>query len=173
MAKLDRPLYGEYATGTLARALSFRHTFNPPDIPGETVISWGTVCKIPFMSCKPTACQIAQRLLYASAVNAWHSLTEAEQEIFMDNPPDDLTGFNFFIRLYLLPNLAYFGFCVFGSAFFQLAPGYNQPADIDYDINFPAAVDEFPTLQDGAHSPQAWLFNRLFDMMRSIEDYLI
>ena len=173
MAKLDRPLYGEYATGTLARALAFRNTFNPPDPPGQPVVTWGAVSKIPIMSCRPSLSQIAQRLLYTSAVAGWNALSDDERSYWNTTKPSNLTGFNFWIQLFLLPNLAYFGFCLFGSTWFQIAPGPDQPSALDYDQNFPTTLDEFPTLQDGAHSPQAWLFNRSYETMLSIQNYLL
>lgn len=173
MAKLDRPLYGTNATGTLFRVLSFRRTENPEDLPGEIPVSMGTVAKIPVMSCRPSPAQVMQRARYAAAVAAWHALNPTERAFYSDNKPANLTGWNFFLRLYLAPALAYFGFCVFGTAWFQLAPGSSQPAAIDYDSLFPASIDEFPTIQDGAHSPQAWLFNRAYSATLNIENYLI
>jgi len=173
MAKLDRPLYGEYATGTLARALAYRHTENPPDAPGDPVVSWGTVAKIPFMSCRPSPAQVLHRTRYTEALAAWRALDPADHAFYNDNKPARLTGLNFFLRLYFLPDLAYFGFCVFGSAWFQLAVDPDQPAAVDYDVNFPTAVDEFPAMVDGAHSPQAWLWNRAYSAMAAIQQYCI
>ena len=162
MANLDRPLYGSEATGTLARALSFRRTLN-----------WGTVAKIPFMSCRPSPAQVVQRARYADAVAAWLALSAGERLTWNTNKPDNLTGFNFFIRLYLSPALAYFGHCIFGSAWFQLSTSPDQPAALEYDSPFPSSIDEFPTLEDGKHSPQAWLWNRAYSALLAIEDYLI
>ena len=173
MAKLDRPLYGTEATGALARSLSFRRTLNPPDLPGAPPVSLGTVAKIPVMSCRPSLAQTMQRCRYADAVSAWLALTNEARSSWNTNKPSNLTGFNFFIRLFLSPSLAYFGYCIFGSAWFQLGPTPYQPAAVDYESLFPASIDEFPTLQDGAHSPQAWIMNRAYSAMLSIENYLI
>ncbi len=173
MAKLDRPLYGEYATGTLARVLSYRHTYNPPDDPGDPAVSWGTVAKIPFISCPPAPSQVFRRSLYAAAVAAWSALDSAGKAFYNENKPARLTGFNFFIRLWFLPDSAYFGFCIFGSTWFQLAGDADQPAAADYDVNFPSGVDEFPTMVDGARSPQAWLWNRAYSAMQSIQQYIL
>jgi len=173
MALLDRPLFGENATGTLARALAFRRTINPEDLPGETVISWGTVTKIPVMSCRPSSNQTLQHSRYAAAVSSWLSLSQGERDFYIDNKPANLSGFNLFVRLYLSPTWYYFGYCIFGSAIFQLTTSPDQPAPADYDINFPGALDELPVVHDGSHSPQAWLFNRAYSIMISIESYLI
>lgn len=173
MAKLDRPLYGEYATGTLSRALAYRHTENPPDDPGDPVVTWGTVTKIPFMSCPPSAAQTLHRSRYASALTAWRALDPTGRAFYNDNKPARLTGLNYFLRLYLMPDLAYFGFCLFGSAWFQLAIDPGQPVAADYDINYPGAVDEFPTMVDGAHSPQDWLWNRAYSAMQTIQQYIL
>jgi hypothetical protein len=173
MAKLDRPLYGDEATGTLARALSFRRTVNPPDLPGETVVYMGTVAKIPVISCPPSPAQALQRGRYAAAVAAWLALSDVDRAAWNTSKPADLSGFNFFIRLYLAPALTYFGYCCFGLAWFQLSTSIDQPAAADYDQNFPLSLDEFPTLQDGAHSPQAWLWNRAYSAVQTIQSYLI
>lgn len=173
MALLDRPVFGTSATGTLARVLSFRKTVNPPDLPGETAVSLGTVAKIPFMSCPPSPAQILQRARYAAAVAAWRALSDEARAYWSLNKPAHLTGFNFFIQLHFSPNLLFFGYCVFGSAWFQLSTFPDQPAAADYDSLFPASIDEFPTVLDGAHSPQAWIFNRAFSAILNIENYLI
>ena len=173
MAKLDRPLYGDYATGTFARVLSFRHTPNPPDAPGDPAVYLGTVCKIPVMTCGPSSPQLAQRLLYASAVAAWRALSDDERSTWGSDAPAGLSGFNFFIRLYLFPAYAYFNYCVFGLVYFQLSPGPDQPAAADYDSPFPSSIDEFPTMRPGSDSVQAWLLNRAFSAVQSIQQYLI
>ena len=173
MALLDRPIFGTSATGTLARALSFRKTVNPPDLPGETVVSMGTVAKIPFMSCPPSPAQILQRARYAAAVAAWRALSGDARGYYNANKPANLSGFNFFLRFYFFPSLVFFGYCVYGSAIFSLSTAPDQPAAADYYSLFPAGLDEFPTLLDGAHSPQAWLVNRAYSAMLAIEDYLI
>jgi hypothetical protein len=173
MAKLDRPLYGDEATGTLARALAFRQISNPPDEPGATPIYFGSVAKIPTLSSPPSVGQYAQRLLFASAIAAWHALTYEAKAYYKSLAPNCLSGFNFFLRLFLLPYSAYLGFCIFGTPLFQLAPGQGQPLAIDYDVNFPPFLDEFPVMVDGAHSCQAWLFNRMYDALLRIQGYLI
>lgn len=173
MAKLDRPLFGDWATGTLARVLSFRHVANPEEPPGDPVIYLGEVAALPRSHCPPAPAQIAQRLLYASAVAAWRALSDEERAAWNTAKPTNLCGFNFFIKLFLLPLLAYFGYCVFGIAWFQVSSSPNQPAAVDYDALFPASIDEFPTMVDGAHSPQAWLWNRAAASMVSIQTYLI
>lgn len=173
MAKLDRPLYGDSATGTLARALAFRRTENPPDEPGQVPIYWGTVAKLPGSSCRPSPAQALQRGIYAAAVAAWRALSDEARNSYTLNKPSNLTGFNFFLRTVLMPSLAYFGYCIFGEAWFQLSTSPDQPLEINYEKNFSSALDEFPIILDGAHSPQAWLFNSAYDTIVSIQGYLI
>jgi hypothetical protein len=162
MALLDRPLYGSEATGTLARVLAFRRTVN-----------WPTVAKLPGSSCAASPAQAVQLGLYADAVAAWRALSDAARYYYNANKPDNLTGFNFFLKLRLLPELMYFGYCSYGTAWYELSSSPDQPDALDYDINFPWALDEFPILLDGAHSPQAWLMNRIYDTILSVQDYLI
>ena len=173
MAKLDRPIYGEYATGTLARALAFRHTANPPDLPGEIAVSMGTIAKIPIMSCGPSPAQSVQRALYAAAVAAWNALSDDGILRYRTFKPPQLTGYNFFLRQFLDPGLFYIGYCVFGSAVFQLGPTPYQPAAADYDVLFPTSLDEFPTMVDGANSPQAWLLTHAYQAMTNIQEYVL
>jgi hypothetical protein len=173
MAKLDRPLYGENATGTLARALAFRRTENPPDLPGITAVYEGTVTALPRSSCPPSPAQALQRARYAATVACWNALTDEERASYAASRPANLTGFNFFIRLALSPDLAYLGYCIFGLAWFQLGTTPHQPAAADYDMLFPNAPDEFPTLANGADAPQAWLLNRAYDATLSIQGFLI
>jgi hypothetical protein len=44
---------------------------------------------------------------------------------------------------------------------------------LDYAINFPDALDEFPTVQDKRHFWDSWLLNRVFTVIVNIEQYLI
>lgn len=173
MARLDRPLYGEYATGTLGRVLAYRHTYNPPDEPGDPVVTFGTVAKIPVMTCGPSSPQISHRSLFAAAGAAWLALSIPARAYYNANKPPQLSGYNLFLRLYLDPSIAYFGYCVFGHAIFQLGPTPYQPLEADYDSPFPVSVDEFPTLVDGGNSPQAWLFNSAYSAVTTIQNYLI
>jgi len=173
MAKLDRPLFGEWATGTFNRTLAFRQTINPPDAPGDTAVYWGTVAKLPGSACKPSAGQTTVRANYSAAVAAWNALSASEKELWRISKPSNLTGFNFFIRLFLSPSLAYFYLCVFGLAVFQLAPSPGQPAPAEYEKYFPAAADEFPEVRDNVDSPQDWLFNRMYETMETIQEFLI
>jgi len=162
MALLDRPLYGEEATGTLARVLAYRRTKN-----------WGTVAKLPGSSCPPSPEQTSQRNNYTAAITAWHALGPTIQNQYKSNSPRNLSGYNFFLRLFLSPTLAYFGYCIFGMAYFQLAPSPDQPKESEYDRYFPIGMDEFPTLQNGKHSPQAWLMNRTYNTITDIQEYII
>jgi len=162
MAKLDRPLYGVEATGTFARALAFRKTTVYP-----------TVARLPLSKTSPSPGQSAQRTLYRAACSAWTALTPAQQQVYINTRPLNLSGFNLFVRLYLSDTFAYFYYCVFGQAVFMLVKAPDQPAQVDYDLLFPASVDEFPVLREGADSCQAWFFNHIYSSIRSIENFLI
>ncbi len=162
MAKLDRPLYGDSATGVFAKALAFRKTTFYP-----------SVAKRPSRKSPPSIDQINQRALYSAACQAWHALTDAEQLQYVTTKPANLSGFNFFIKLYLRQDFEYLYYCIFGSSIFQISPSPNQPAAADFDSLFPSAVDEFPTMLDGAHSPQAWPLNRIYSSLLAIQNFLI
>ncbi len=171
--KLDRPLYGEYATGPLAGVLCFRHTVNPPDLPGEPVVYCGTVAQLPASRTQPSAAQAAQRSIYAVAVAGWRALDDADKAFYVANRPSNLSAFNFYLRLHLVSGLAYFGYCVFGDVWFQYAAGPDQPAAVDYSSLFPASGDEFPIIREGADSLQDWPFNRVYESILSVESYLL
>lgn len=173
MARLDRPLYGDFATGTFARVLAFRHTANPPDAPGDPAIYRGTVAKRPASSCPASVGQAAQRSAYAAAVAAWRALSDDTQAQWLANHPTNLNGYNFFLRMTLLPNLVFFGFCIFGSSIFTLVDAPDQPAAAAYAAPFPADVDEFPALLNWQHSPQAWFLNRAYTALQTIQEFLI
>jgi hypothetical protein len=44
---------------------------------------------------------------------------------------------------------------------------------LDYAVNFPDALDEFPTVQDKRHFFDGWVMNRAFTVILNIEQYLI
>lgn len=148
MAKLDSPLYGDTATGTLARVLAYRRRLPIP-----------SVAQLPNRKSPPSSTQAAWRANYRNAVHAWNNLTAVEKDVYTSSKPANLTAFNFFMRLNIFPGITYFGFAIFGSNYFQLAPGPGQPAVDDYTLLFPSGLDEFPSLHDGSDSPQAWLYN--------------
>jgi len=159
---LDRPLFGEEATGTLARVLAYRRTKN-----------WGQAARLPGSSCPPSPNQSLQRKRYATAVSAWHALSDTLREFYTLHKPLNLSGYNLFLRLYLTPTIAYLGYCIFGVHWFQLAPGPDQPVETDYELFFPTAPDEFPVMRQGADSPQAWITNRIYDTITNIQEYII
>lgn len=162
MAKLDRPLYGESATGTFARVLAYRKTTFYP-----------SVAKRPSRKSPPSGGQSNQRSLYSAACQAWHALTAAEKAQYVANRPANLSGFNFFIKLFLRGDFVYLYYCIFGQAIFQLSTSPDQPAAADFSSLFPAAADEFPIMLDGAHSPQAWPLNRIYSSVLAIQNFLI
>ena len=162
MALVDRPFYGDEGCGTFGRALAYRRTS-----------IFGTVAKIPVVSVGPSAGQTEQRNLYKAALAAWRSLDDDARAWWQNNHPANLSAINFFIRLYLLPDLVYFGLCVFGVTAFPLCEAYHQPEAGDYDMLFPENEDEFPVLLDGVYCPEAWFFNRLYASISSVETWLI
>jgi hypothetical protein len=100
-------------------------------------------------------------------------MSAALQDYYNLNKPANLSGFNLFVKLFLAPALAYFGYCTFGLSWFQRSTTSEQPTATEYEKNFPEALDEFPLILDGFNSPQAWLFNSACDTIVSIQDYLI
>ena len=173
MPKLDRPLFGDYATGTFARVLAFRHTANPPDAPGEHVVYLGTVTQLPASKCPPSAPQAAQRAAFSAALLSWRALSIEDRAFWLANHPTDINGFNFYIRSLLAPGAFFFGFCIFADAVFELSSSPGQPDPLDYDSLFPTGIDELPTLLDGSHSPQAWLFNRMYQTIQDLQGYIV
>ncbi len=162
MAKLEGPLLGDEATGVFNSVLSYRRTLNFP-----------TVAKPTRVSTSPSPGQLIQRAAYGAAVSAWNNLTPAVKAFYTAYHPENLSGYNFFIRMFLVPDLFYFFYIIFEIAWFQDAGSPGQPALDDAAINFPSAVDVYPSLQEGAHSPQGWLFNQLYAMVQNMEDFLI
>ena len=184
MAKLDRPLYGVEATGTFAHALAFRKT-----------VFYPSVARLPLSKTTPSPNQTAQRTLYRAACTAWDELSDTEKNIYKTIRPLNLSGFNLFVRLFFSNAYSYFYYCVFGQAIFMLVKAPDQPAQIDYETAilyadgtayangsqfasgnlppFPACLDEFPLLREGADSVQAWFFNSLYASILNVENFLI
>lgn len=90
MARLDRPLYGDSATGTFARVLAFRETTSYP-----------SVAKRPGRKYPASPAQAAQRQAYAAACLAWDALTAAEKSQYKTDAPEGLSGFNYFMSISL------------------------------------------------------------------------
>jgi hypothetical protein len=162
MAKLDRPLYGESATGTFARVLAYRKTTFYP-----------SVARLPARKPIPSIKQKTQRSLYGAACDSWSAISTAERAQYNTCRPQNLSGFNFYVKLLLRPDYMYLYYCIFGISPFQISASPNQPAEADFDKLFPNAPDEFPTMLDGAHSPQAWPLNSIYSSITSIQNFLI
>jgi len=162
MAKLERPLYSDEATGVYNRLLAYRRSSGNP-----------SVARLPSSHTPPSSLQQAVRLRYKSAVAAWNAMTPAEKQPYFLNRPSWLSGFNFFLRLYFSSSFFYFFYSTFGTAFFMLSPDPDQPSQSCFSLRFPNALDQFPILQDGAHSIQAWFFNHAFSSIIGIEQFLL
>lgn len=162
MAKLDSPLYGDTATGTLANVLAYRRRQPIP-----------CVARLPGRKSPPSGAQSEWRTRYRNAIFAWNNLTPAERLPYTTTKPGNLTGFNFFLRMTLHPELSYFGYAIYGIDLFQLAPGPGQPTEGDYAILFPGELDHVPTVADGTDSPQAWLYNMAQGRLRAIQEIIL
>jgi hypothetical protein len=162
MAKLDYPLYGDEATGTLARAIAYRRTLNYP-----------TCAQLPLSKTPANKAQRAQRQKYRAGADAWNALTDAQKDAYKTNKPANLNGYAFFLKLFLSVDLFYLGYCVFYDAVYNVADSPDQPAAADYDLLFPDKIDDYPLMLNGAQSPQAWLYNRAADALTEIETYII
>lgn len=94
MAKIKNPFFGFGASGSIARALSFRRRFNH-------VIAE----KIPIPKDAKTAAQLSWRAMYLKAVALWHALSTAEKSDWeILGTAKHMTGFAFFMSQCLKPN---------------------------------------------------------------------
>lgn len=68
--------------------------------------------------------QISRRLIYSNGVDAWHSLTSEEKQVYIVQAKEmNMTGYNLYMRTYLLspppdPDSGIFGIAIFGLAIF-------------------------------------------------------
>jgi len=162
MAKVTGPLFSTEATGSVGMTVTFRK--------GKV---WNQVTPQFHRGPARSASLTAHRAFYAAGCVAWGNLTPVEKEAYADPPRPELSAFNYFMSLYLAPNVALLGAGVFGSALFEEEPTGAELPPGDYSATFPAALDQFPPMLDDVHTLQAWIYNRACASMLSIEDYIL
>ena len=173
MPKLDRPLYGDSATGEIASVIAFKKGI-PPTSPGdEEEIPYGRIEKKRKAAVSRSDLQAAVRDAYLTAKNQWLALTDAERLVYQEGAPDPWTGFNYFMHLALTGSGFWFGDMVF---YLDLLNQGNQSGLVgteDFINFFPVAPDVIPTWTDGQDNPKAYIFNKMVVSILAMEAYLI
>jgi len=162
MAKVTGPLFSEEAQGRIGTTLSFRKTK-----------VWYQATPQFHRGPARSNSLTAHRALYSAGCVAWGNLTPLEREAYADPPRAELSSFNYFMQIYLMADVILLGWILFSSATFNEEPTGAELAAGDYSATFPTAFDEFPTMVDGLHSWQAWIYNRAGDSVKSIENYIL
>ncbi len=87
MAKVDRPLFSDEASGRIGTTASFRKdTF------------WHLIVPQFHRTRSPSAPLAAHRARYSTACKAWRLLTPAEKQQYKDAAPDNWTGFQYYLN---------------------------------------------------------------------------
>jgi len=162
MAKVTGPLFSQEATGSVGMFATFRK--------GKV---WDQVTPQFHRGPARSAPLTAHRAFYAAGCVAWGNLTPTEKETYADPPRPELSAFNYFMQVYLMADVILLGWILFSSATFNEEPAGAELAAGDYSATFPTAFDEFPTMVDGVHSWQAWIYNRAGASVKSIENYIL
>jgi hypothetical protein len=173
MPILDRPLYGDEATGELANTLAFKKgiPFTSPGDEGE--IPYGRLeIKRTGARSRSTG-QGAQRDGFQTVKNNWKALTETEQAAWRNSAPAGWTGFNYYLFIFLRTGSGLLGEMILGEALFN--QGQESPVHVpgDYIFNFSSSIDEIPVYDDGEDKLQAWQIIKLVISLQGIENYLI
>ena len=96
MAKVKVPLGSFSASGAIAKTLSFRKAL------GRHIVSRFHKPN-DYRKKDPSVSQLTQRALYSAGVVAWNVLSQNEKDDYaIDALPKHLTGFNLFMKEYLL-----------------------------------------------------------------------
>jgi len=86
MAKVERPLFSDEATGRLGLSVSFRRADVWPQVTGH-------------FNRSPTrrAGALAQRGKFKAACIAWNGLSVEQKQTYKEAAPDGWTGFNYYL----------------------------------------------------------------------------
>lgn len=90
MAKVERPLFSDEATGRIGQAASFKK--------GAV---WDSIVSQFHRKQKPTPALRAQRDKFKWACLTWRILSPAEQQNYKDDAPTGWTGFQYYLSLTL------------------------------------------------------------------------
>lgn len=162
MPKLDKPLYGDSATGEITGTLAFKKDR-----------TWNRLEKKRVAAASRSSGQAAVRDLYKTSKNQWLALSDAEKLVYSNGAPQGWTGFNYFLFIALRAADLWLGGLVFYQDLINQGNVSGVIQSADYQNNFPGSADVLPTLTDGEDNFQAWLFNKLKLSLTVIEGYLI
>lgn len=124
MVKVHTPLFSVEARGKFASVLTFSKRQAVAPISGRPGHSGQQVRFQTSPKFKYTAGRVVQNELYSDAVSAWNNLSSIEKMEWNDQANGKfMTGYNLFVKTFLLGNIpstdsAAFGAFVFGSSAF-------------------------------------------------------
>lgn len=87
MAKVERPLFSDEATGRVGQAISFRNEETWPKAVGQHHRSPST-----------SAALLANRAAFKSACASWRLLSQGEKDAYTAAAPGTMTGFQYFLQ---------------------------------------------------------------------------
>ena len=90
MAKVERPLWSDEATGRIGLSCSFKN--------GAV---WSSIVPQFHRVQSPSVPLSSHRSAFSSACKAWQLLSVEEKQYFSDNAPGFLTGFQYYLQAYL------------------------------------------------------------------------
>jgi hypothetical protein len=173
MPKLDKPLYGDSATGEIASVIAFKKGI-PFTSPGdEEEIPYGRLEKKRVAAVSRSTGQAAVRDAFLVAKAQWLALSDSERLAWQGCAPDPWTGFNYFMNIALRGGPLWFGEIVFYEDVLKQGNQEGLVSPEDYENNFPTSADACPPFLDGQDNFQAWLFNKMKISLLAIEAYLI
>ena len=90
MAKVDYPLFGTEASGSIHHLVNFSNQW-------EWAIVRGHISK----KDSPSPAQLAHRALYRTALSTWVALSSYEKNEHTSQAPEGWSGLNYFIHLFI------------------------------------------------------------------------
>lgn len=162
MAKVDRPLFSDEATGELAKTLAFK--------------LGGEYCRLEkkrLPAKSRTSGQAFQRDFFLATRSAWRSLTEEQRSTWNAGAPSGWTGFNYYLFVNLRSSGTTLGALVFGKDLVNQGNLSGRYTSANYENNFPGSSDTIPTFADGADPVKAWILNDLAASLAAIQSYIL
>lgn len=90
MAKVDRPLWSDEATGRVGQSISFKK--------GAV---WNSITPQFHRNPISSPALVTQRTKFSNACSIWRLFSEAEKQYYIDNAPSELTGFQYYLQCIL------------------------------------------------------------------------
>jgi hypothetical protein len=162
MAKVERPLYGDTATGEIAGTLAFKKGDRFPRL---------EIKRVPSKS--RTLAQQSQRQRFYDGRSAWLSLSEAEQGEWNGDAPAGMTGYQFYLQAFLAPLPWALGALIIGQDIINQGNPPITVTESQYVLGFPGTADSFPGLTDGIDGTWDFEINKIFESLEIIEAYLL